>query len=156
MTRTFYAQRIETKLVKEQDFPYSRDTVFTNPADVYGFVRDALQNLDVERTVFVYLNSINKLIGIKIYEGTVDQVALYPREIIKIALLTGAIALIMVHNHPSGNLNPSPEDHSLTNVIKETCKLFSIHFHDHLIVDTDGYYSFTEGMKTRVNRDGES
>ena len=133
MTRTFYAYRIETKLVKEPDFPYSKETVFSNPADVYGFVRDALQDLDVEKTVFVYLNSSNKLIGIKIYEGTVDHVVLYPRDIVKIALLRGATALIMVHNHPSGSLNPSPEDLNLTNAIKEVCKLFSIRLHDHLI-----------------------
>jgi DNA repair protein RadC len=140
----FYANRIETRFVKESDFPYSKNTVFCNPGDVYGFVRHALQHLDVEKTVFVYLNSINKLIGIKIYEGTVDQVALYPRDIIKIALLTGATALIMIHNHPSGNLNPSPDDHNLTKTIKETCKLFSIHLHDHLIVNSEGYYSFNE------------
>jgi DNA repair protein RadC len=143
-SKAYYAQRIETRLVKETDFPFSRDTVFSNPADVYGFVRHALQHLDVEKTVFAYLNSGNKLIGIKIYEGTVDQVSLYPRDIIKIALLTGATALIMIHNHPSGNLNPSPEDQNLTKAIKEVCKLFSIHLHDHLIVNSEGYYSFNE------------
>jgi DNA repair protein RadC len=152
----FYANRIETRFVKEPDFPFNEDTVFSNPADVYDFVRHTLRYSDVEKTVFAYLSATNKLIGIKIYEGTVDQVVLYPREIIKIALLTGATALIMVHNHPSGNLNPSPEDHNLTKTIKETCKLFSIHVHDHLIVNEEGYYSFTEGMKRGVNRDGES
>lgn len=140
----FYANRIETRFVKEPDFPFSKDTVFSNPAEVYGFVRDALQDLDVEKTVFAYLSARNKLIGIKIYEGTVDQVALYPREIIKVALLTGATALIMVHNHPSGNLNPSQDDYNITNAIKVGCKLFSIHLHDHLIVNSDGYYSFNE------------
>lgn len=144
MTRAFCAYRIETKLVKEPDFPYSKDTVFSNPGDVYVFVREALQHLDVEKTVFVYLNSTNKLIGIKIYEGTVDQVALYPRDIIKIALLTGATALIMAHNHPSGSLNPSPDDHNLTEAIKGVCRLFSIRLHDHLIVNGEGFYSFTE------------
>jgi len=70
--------------------------------------------------------------------------AVYPREIVKTALENNAAALICAHNHPSGNLNPSRDDISITKKIKAACDTVDIPLHDHLIIAGDGWYSFSD------------
>ena len=80
-------------------------------------------------------------------EGTVDQAAVYPRKIIEIALKSRASALVLVHNHPDGNLTPSRFDKSVTQELVSAARLMGITVYDHLIVTRDACFSFRkEGL----------
>ncbi len=98
MTR--YAYRLETRRIKDPDFPYTGER-FTYPEAVAEFCR-SLQGSDVERMIVLHLTTKNSLIGIQFFSGTVDRAIVHPREIIKHSLLTGGAAIILVHNHPQG------------------------------------------------------
>ena len=137
-----YAYRLETKKVKEPDFPYPQKQL-TCTADLLHFV-DALKDSDIEKMIILYMNAQNELIGINITPGTINQAAVFPREVIKHALLFSACSLILVHNHPSGNIRPSEADIRLTKIIAEAAKLMGILVHDHLIIAERGHCSFRE------------
>ena len=93
----------------------------------------------------LYLNKGNKVIGIENHStggviGTVTDVKL----IVATALKCVASSIILAHNHPSGNLQPSKADKRLTSKVNDACDLFDISLLDHLIVANDGYYSFCD------------
>ncbi len=96
----------------------------------------------------LFLNKKNELIADEIQgSGTVDHTPAYPREIIKRALEVGATALILAHNHPSGDPSPSPADINLTNAVIDAAKPFDIIIHDHVIISRNGHISFrNEGL----------
>jgi DNA repair protein RadC len=90
-----------------------------------------------------YLNRKNILIADELqHEGTIDQTAVYPREVIKRALEVGAAALIMVHNHPSGDPTPSRADIDMTREVREAGEKLGIALHDHIVVAKRGNSSF--------------
>lgn len=103
-----YAYSIKTTKVKEKDFPYEGQQI-TCTSDLVKFARD-LHDSDIEKMLVVYLDAQNKIICIKVDKGTVNQAVVYPREIIHHALIANASALILIHNHPSGNKRPSDAD----------------------------------------------
>lgn len=89
------------------------------------------------------LNKKNILIADEfVNAGTVDRIAIYPREISKMALLHGATAIILVHNHPSGDPNPSKEDIEITDRIIDALSPISVSLHDHVIVAQHNHFSF--------------
>ena len=83
----------------------------------------------------------------KMAEGTINKVPIYPREIIQRALELGATSMVLIHNHPSGDVVPSKEDDIITYKIKEIGLLHSIYLVDHLIIGTTNYYSYFENNK---------
>jgi DNA repair protein RadC len=96
----------------------------------------------VERVRVLYLNSKNMLIrDEQISEGSVDEAAVYVREVIRRALEFHATALILVHNHPSGDPSPSQQDIKLTRDIVEAGRHLKISVHDHVIIGTRGHSS---------------
>lgn len=138
------------KLVKEMGGLYlsermEKKSLFTSPHAVIDFARMKLAGLPHEAFMVIFLNTQNELIdhGI-INEGTVDQVAVYPRRIIEKALAYHAAAIIIVHNHPSGYTDPSEEDKRLTRSLKQAAQLLDIRVLDHIIVGSSGYFSFLE------------
>jgi len=101
-----------------------------------------MANLTVERVRVLYLNARNQLIlDHELGDGTVDEAAIYPREVIRRGLDIGATALILVHNHPSGNPEPSRADIQITHRIAEAGRLLGITVHDHVIVGGEGHVS---------------
>lgn len=102
---------------------------------------------DYEREVFkiLYFNAKNELIKDEnIFYGTVDKAILHTREIVKNALKYNSKSLIIIHNHPSGNVKPSLEDIEITKEIKKILDYFEIRLSDHIIVSNFNYYSFCE------------
>lgn len=94
-----------------------------------------MANLTVERVRVLYMNAQNRLIlDHKVGDGTIDEAAIHPREVIRKAFDIGASALILVHNHPSGNPEPSRADIQITNRIAEAGRLLGITVHDHVII----------------------
>ena len=101
-----------------------------------------MAHLTVERVRVLYLNTQNRLIlDHHAGDGSLDEAAVYPREVIRRGLDIGASALILVHNHPSGNPEPSRADIQLTQRIAEAGRPLGIAVHDHLIVGSEGHVS---------------
>ena len=138
-----YAYSIKTSRVREPDFPYSGQRLSCT-TDLLNFAR-SLQDSDIEKMLTLYLDAQNQVMGIQITSGTVNQAIVYPREIIRHALLIGSSCIILVHNHPSGVPRPSDADIRLTKTVTETSKLLDILIHEHIIIGTEGrFFSFRE------------
>ena len=104
-----------------------------------------LQNERIEHFMVLYLDTRLRLIQRDIPQnGTTDRVSVYPREILKKALILGASAVVMVHNHPSGHVEPSPADRAITVELYKTLMAGNIRFLDHLIIGSGRkVYSFS-------------
>ena len=97
----------------------------------------------IERFHVLYLDRKNRIIADELLStGTVDHVPVYPREIVKRALELNASALILVHNHPSGDPTPSDADISMTHQVKDACQALGLKLHDHLIIGKSRELSF--------------
>jgi DNA repair protein RadC len=98
-----------------------------------------------ETFIVLYLNKASQVLGYSIIsEGGTASVSVDVKLIIQAALLANASAIIIAHNHPSGNLRPSIEDNRLTKRVAEAAKLFDIAVLDHLIVTSESFYSFSD------------
>ena len=116
--------------------------VFDSPTRVLEHVRAELGGEAKEAFMLLCLNAAGQLVHQEIISnGTVNETAVYPREVMATALKHNAGALILVHNHPSGNLKPSPQDRSLTDRLTAIGQSLGISVHDHLIVSREGAYS---------------
>ena len=101
-----------------------------------------MAHLTVERVRVLYLNTQNRLIlDHHVGDGSVDEAAIHPREVIRKALDIGATALIIVHNHPSGLPEPSKADIQITGRIAEAGRLLGVTVHDHVIIGRHGHVS---------------
>jgi DNA repair protein RadC len=101
-----------------------------------------MAHLTVERVRVLYLNHQNMLVhDWHVSDGSIDEAAIHPREVIRKALDLGATALILVHNHPSGTPEPSRADIKITNLIAEAGRLLGIVVHDHIIIGREGHVS---------------
>ncbi len=138
------------RLVKEMCGAYlaegmQRKDVLSSPQSVLDFARLKIAGLTHEVFMVIYLNVKNEVIESEIIqEGTVDRAVIYPRRIIEAALRFHAAGLILVHNHPSGHTDPSPEDKRLTRSIVEVARTIDIRVIDHIIVGRGGHFSFVE------------
>lgn len=118
---------------------------FTCPADVFQHVYVHLRDLRHEEFHVVLMNAQNELIRMeKVAQGTVDTCHVNARDILSPALREGAFSLVVLHNHPSGEPRPSPEDVRLTRMLEEAAALLSLRFRDHIITGEDRYWSFSE------------
>ena len=125
------------------------DTLFnikvTSPNIIYDYYQEKLCDKKQEYFYAVYLDNDKKIICEKLhYIGTINHSLIHPREIFKEAYICSASGIIIIHNHPSGNLTPSREDISVTNNLNEIGNLFGIKIVDHLIISSKGYFSFVE------------
>ena len=141
--KTKYAYSIKTSRVKETDFPYAGQQI-TSTTELLNFAC-SLRESDIEKMLTLYLDAQNQVICIQVANGTVNQAVVYPREIIRHALLVGSSAIILVHNHPSGHVRPSDADTRLTRTIQEVAKFMDLLVHDHIIIGSEGrFFSFRE------------
>lgn len=96
-----------------------------------------------EQFRLLFLDKKNKLLADEVQQtGTIDQTPIYPREVVKRALELGASAIIMVHNHPSGDPTPSKSDIEMTENVENALLAVDIKLHDHLIIAADSHFSF--------------
>ena len=122
--------------------------VLQSPEAVVDYCRAALQGERNEVFEVLYLSSKNRVIGVeRLFEGTLDRTAVYPRRIIEGALKANAAALIFVHNHPSGDPTPSPEDCRLTKEIASAAGPLGISVHDHIIIGRGRHLSLRKAGK---------
>jgi DNA repair protein RadC len=119
--------------------------VISSWSGLMDYCRVAMADEPVERFRILYLNRKNMLIGDEVQQrGTVDHTPVYPREVIKRALDVGATALILVHNHPSGDPTPSAADIAMTREIRDIGEKLGISLYDHVIVGKGGTTSLRE------------
>jgi DNA repair protein RadC len=114
-------------------------------ATLVDYCRTAMGGLPDEQFRVIFLNSQNEIIAEEIVqEGTVNQTVVYPRKVLELALKHKATGLILVHNHPSGNLKPSAADQELTRALVKASRALNLTVHDHLIIGRHGYFSLAE------------
>ena len=117
----------------------------TDPQIVYHYFEPQLSYLNKEIFLILALNSANKLIRqIKISEGILNSSLVHPREVFRPAILESAASIILLHNHPSGEVDPSAEDKSITRRLVEAGRLMDIPVLDHIIIGHQQYFSFRE------------
>ncbi len=116
-----------------------------SPEDVYGYVRDDMSGLRKEQFRGLYLNTRNKLVHDEVITvGTATANLVHPREVFQPALEHLAAAIIVVHNHPSGDPSASEDDISITRRLAEVARLMDIDFLDHVIVGKKGFVSLKQ------------
>jgi DNA repair protein RadC len=120
-------------------------TALSSWSAVLDYCRTTMAFADKEQFRVLFLDKRNQVIADEVQQtGTVDHTPVYPREVIKRALELSATALILVHNHPSGDPTPSRADIQMTQSIVEIAKPLGISVHDHIIVGKDGHASLKE------------
>lgn len=133
MTKRYLAQEMEVA-----------DTI-SNPMLAVLYCQAELESDEREVFMALFLDNQNRLIKIeKLFFGTINQTQASPREVIKAALRYNAAGLIVAHNHPSGDCEPSEADRSFTERLEYACELFDIRLVDHIIVGKGDYFSFEE------------
>ncbi|NML12530.1 DNA repair protein RadC [Sphingobium sp. AR-3-1] len=135
------------KIVQASTLRMLRNEVAARPVlaswqALLDYLRADMAHLHVERVRVLHLNSRNMLIrDDHMGDGSIDQAAIYVREVIKRAMELGSAALILVHNHPSGDPSPSRQDIDITRQIVEAGKRLGISVHDHIIMAASGHAS---------------
>ncbi|QWD86721.1 DNA repair protein RadC [Polynucleobacter paludilacus] len=123
----------------------AQDSIFSSPHHVREFLQAKIGRLPHEVFLCLYLDSRCRLIEChELFRGSITHTAVYPREILKEALGRNASALIVAHNHPSGNPLPSQADQDLTKTLEKALQLVDIPLLDHCIVSSSGFFSFSD------------
>lgn len=125
-----------------------KDIRLTSSQAVYEFI---IENWDLstiqlyEEFKVIYLNRHNNVLGVyTISRGGIAGTVVDPKLVFAVALKVAASSLILVHNHPSGNLQPSEADKSITNRLKQAGELLEVNVLDHVIISDSSYYSFSD------------
>lgn len=120
--------------------PYCRSS-----KEVFDYLYLSLRDVKREKFKVLFLDAKNRIIEEKtLFEGTVDSSAVYPREIVKDALRYDASSLIFVHNHPSGDPEPSASDKRITKDLVLAARIMQLSVLDHIIIGDDRYFSFAD------------
>lgn len=123
--------------------PMNKGVKLNNTFLVHETFKTLFKSLLQEKFVAIYLNTKKELIGYDIlFVGTIDNTSFHPREVLRNAIKKSASAIIVMHNHPSGNVIPSKNDVILTNQLLESSNIVGIPLLDHLITNGETYYSF--------------
>jgi len=119
--------------------------ILNQPKLIYEYLLHSMRDLPQEEFKILLLNQKLHLIEqIDAFKGTLTQSSIYPREIIKLALRYGAASLVFVHNHPSGDPQPSKPDRALTRELILACQSVQVKVADHIIIGNNCYFSFSE------------
>jgi len=134
----------EAMIVSSKDEMMDRISL-SKAADVIEYLVVAMARLPVEEVRVLFLDSRNRLISDEVVSrGTISEAPIYPREILKRALALDATALILAHNHPSGDPSPSEGDIEATNKLLKAGKEIGLTVHDHIIVGREGWISLRD------------
>ncbi len=126
--------------------PIKKKLKITDPDVVFQRYEALLSHLKKEVFLILILNNANLLVrDVQISEGTLNSSLVHPREVFKAAILESAAHVILLHNHPSGEVQPSLEDKKITQRLVEAGQLLNIPVLDHIIIGRGKYFSFREG-----------
>ncbi|MDO8715583.1 MAG: DNA repair protein RadC [Dehalococcoidales bacterium] len=148
------------KLVQEVAREFLKEKIIGQPVyksakEIFDYLYHSLRDRKKELFKVLYLNSQNQITATEdLFEGTVNSSAVFPREVIEGAIRNKAASLICVHNHPSGNPEPSQSDKELTRDLVYASKTMNIRVLDHIIIGNDRYFSFAgEGLIEQYEMD---
>lgn len=135
---------VSVKLVKESSLLYKGISV-KSPEDGYNLLKYFLEDKDREYFIVAALDIKNQPVSIQVcHVGSLNACIVHPREVMKSAILSNAASIIVGHNHPSGHIIPSEEDHNVTKRLKEAGEIIGIELLDHIIVGDQSFMSFQE------------
>lgn len=135
---------VSIKMVRESSVLYNIRRI-SEPKDIVDLGKKFLDELDREELIVACLNAKNEVNSINVVSiGSLNNSIVHPREVFKTAILSNAASIVMIHNHPSGDVTPSKEDKEITLRIKESGIILGIKLLDHIIIGNDTYYSFKE------------
>lgn len=135
---------VKVELVREKNIMVEYKQI-TSAEDVAKLLFSYLDRSDREHFVVLLLDTKHRILGINTVSiGILDASIVHPREVYKPAILTGANAIIVGHNHPSGDPTPSLEDVNVTKRLKEAGRIIGIELLDHIVVGSDSYVSLVE------------
>lgn len=130
---------------KRHSFSKQNGKPIKSAKDVFNYCSPKLSNMDKECFMVLHLDSKNKIIKDEIISiGTLNSSIIHPREVFKSAIKESANSVILVHNHPSGDVEPSKEDKVVTDKLFSAGELLSIKVLDHVIIGREQFYSFKE------------
>ena len=136
-----FVDRITIRVVREGRQEVRERGIHT-PATAAFIVSDLLEGSDREHVIALILNTKNRIIGVNVVSiGSVNECIVSPREVFKPALILGATAVLLVHNHPSGDATPSPEDYAVTERLKNAGTILGIELIDHVVIGRPGEYT---------------
>lgn len=119
--------------------------LLNSPSSVVAYCRSVVEGLPHEVFDVIYVSAKNRVLGReRLAEGTIDQASVYPRRVVTRALAANAAGLIFVHNHPSGDPTPSPDDKRLTAQLAEAARLVGIPVLDHIVIGNGRHVSFRD------------
>jgi len=155
--KRYRIQTINVLVVRDPGALDSKNPHYLRDAEsVAHLAHDIIPDDDREHFGLLCLNNKNRLLGYhEVSVGTLTAAMVHPREVFRAAILAGAAALILVHNHPSGEPMPSPEDQEITRRLDKCAELFGIHILDHVIIGggSGGFFSFaTAGLLNGKSR----
>ncbi|ANA41820.1 DNA repair protein RadC (plasmid) [Geobacter anodireducens] len=135
--------RYRTEVVRE-DAPAWVSTRYTHPRQVFEMFL-SLKHETKEHFIALHMDGKNRIVCLdRVSIGTLNQSLVHPREVFKTALLSNAAAVVLLHNHPSGDPTPSNEDYAITTRLKEGGELLGIRILDHIVIGDGCYTSFVE------------
>jgi len=124
-------------------------TNLTSSQSVFEFSKKHFETGEVEELYCIALNSLCDVVGLRmIARGTVNACYAHPRDIFRFAIECNAVSIVLVHNHPTGDVRPSAEDRALTARIKKAGRLLQLPLLDHVIVSRLSYFSFADAAST--------
>jgi DNA repair protein RadC len=141
------AAALDLKLVHEATVRMGRGEVARRPvisswSALLAYARTAMAHASREQFRVLFLDKKNQLIADEVMnEGTVDHAPVYPREVVRRALELSASAIILAHNHPSGDPTPSPADVAMTRQVADAARVLGLAVHDHIVVGREGVAS---------------
>jgi DNA repair protein RadC len=113
--------------------------------DVLDLLAHKFRDLQQEVFSVVFLDTKHRVLAVEeLFRGTINTASVFHREVVKRALDLGAAAIVAVHNHPSGNPEPSAEDRRVTDDLRKACQLMDINLLDHIVVGSNGHFSFAD------------
>lgn len=134
---------VRVELVREGPWPVGES--IRMPAEVFTLLQPHAARWDREHFLTVLLDGAHRIVGIDdVAVGCVRSCPVHPREVFKAAILANAAAIIVAHNHPSGEATPSEEDRAVTKRLAEAGSLLQIPLLDHLIITGSAFYSFND------------
>jgi len=136
--------RYQIALVRKKSIPWP-SIKFSGSHNVWEFGKQLTETADREQFWALMLDAKNMLIGVNLVsQGTLSASLVSPREVLKPAILLNSAAIVVFHNHPSGDPNPSVEDKQCTSLLRAACEVVGIRFLDHVIIGESEYFSFSD------------
>lgn len=122
---------------------YTERTGLMGQTDAQAFLRKVMPDNSREHFIAVYLDGRHSVVGYSVLTGVANACYVHPREVFQPAILLGAVAVLVSHNHPSGSSDPSNEDNELTKALKNASEILGLKFLDHIIMGDAGvFYSY--------------